>query len=101
MKLEKRKLVTIIIQDVLEKDVISDIQNLGIKGYTCSPATGEGLNHTRDSGWEGRNVRIETIVKEETSIKVMEMLSKNYFDKYSVVAFLQDVEVFRKEKFMN
>jgi hypothetical protein len=29
----------------------------------------------------------------------MEMLSKNYFEKYGVIAFVTNVEVLRKERF--
>jgi len=99
MKLEPRKLVTIIILDSLEKDVIDDIKALGVKGYTISTAQGEGLNHTRDNQWEGVNRKIETIVREKTAQKIIELMSKKYFEKYGAIAFLSDVYVLRKEKF--
>lgn len=99
MNLEKRKLVTIIILDVLEKDMIQDLKSLGVKGFTVSIANGEGLSHVRDNPWEGTNVRIETIVREDTAEKIFQLLAERYFDRYSVIAYVSDVQVFRKEKF--
>ncbi|WCL50845.1 P-II family nitrogen regulator [Leptospira sp. GIMC2001] len=99
MKLEKRKLVTIIIQDTMEKDVIENIKSLGIKGYTISPASGEGISQVRNNAWEGSNVRIETILREETALNLMKLMGELYFDLYGVIVFSQDVEVIRKDKF--
>ncbi|MCC5814344.1 MAG: hypothetical protein JJT78_06275 [Leptospira sp.] len=99
MNLEKRKLVTIIILDSLERDVLDDLKSLGVSGYTSSPAQGEGLSHIRDSAWEGQNRKIETIVKDDTAFKIMERMSEKYFEKYSAIAYLSDVEVLRKERF--
>lgn len=101
MNLAKRKLVTIIILDSLEEDVIQDLKSLGIKGYTTSPAQGEGLSHVRDSAWEGTNRKIETIVREETALKIMQLMAEKYFEKYSAIAYLSDVEVLRKERFQS
>ncbi len=99
MNLEPRKLVTIIILDTLEEDVIQDLKTLGIKGYTTSPAQGEGLSHLRDSAWEGMNRKIETIVREETAYRILELMKEKYFEKYSAIAYLSDVFVLRKDRF--
>gem|GEM_PF-5576314 len=45
------------------------------------------------------NVRIESLVSEEKALEIMENLSKKFFGRYGVIAFLQDVSVLRKEKF--
>ncbi len=99
MKLVPLKMVTIIALDSLADRIIKDLKLCGIKGYTISEVEGEGLQSKHLSGWEGRNVRIDTLVKDELVYPIMELLSEKYFDKYSVIAFVSTVEVLRKEKF--
>jgi nitrogen regulatory protein P-II 2 len=60
---------------------------------------GEGLNGQHFTDWEGRNVRIETLASDEKVLQIMKMLSENYFEKYSIIAFVTTVEVLRKERF--
>ncbi len=100
MKLIPLKLVTIIALDVLQGKIIKDIKECGCKGYTIAEVEGEGIHSKHFTDWEGRNIRIETLVKEEVALKIMEVLSEKYFDKFSIVAFVSTVEVLRKEKFI-
>lgn len=100
MKLIPLKLVTIIALDVLQSKIIKDIKECGCKGYTIAEVEGEGIHSKHFTDWEGRNIRIETLVKEEVALKIMEVLSEKYFDKFSIVAFVSTVEVLRKEKFI-
>jgi len=93
------KMITIVALDSLQNRLIADLKNCGIKGYTIAEVDGEGLHGQHFTDWEGRNIRIETIVSEEKVLPVMEMLSQNYFEKYGVIAFVTTVEVLRKERF--
>jgi nitrogen regulatory protein P-II 2 len=99
MKLVPLKLVTIIAIDALEQKIISDIKQCGSKGYTISEVEGEGIHSKHFSDWEGRNIKIETLVKEEVANKILEIISSKYFGKFSIVCFLSTVEVLRPEKF--
>ncbi len=98
-QLKPAKLITIIADEAIKDKLISELKTVGMKGYTMSPATGEGLHSQNFSSWEGMNVRIESLLSEEKALKLLEILSQKYFDKYGVIAFLQDVQVLRKEKF--
>ena len=99
MKLVPLKLVTIIALDALEQKLIADIKQCGSKGYTISEVEGEGIHSKHFTDWEGRNIKIETLVKEEVATKILENISSKYFGKYSIVCFLSTVEVLRPEKF--
>lgn len=99
MKLVPLKMVTVIALDSLADRIIKDLKLCGIKGYTINEVEGEGLQSKHLSGWEGRNVRIDTLVKEDLAHIIMQLLAEKYFDKYSVIAFVSTVEVLRKEKF--
>jgi nitrogen regulatory protein P-II 2 len=93
------KLVTIVALDSLSERIVSDIKNCGSKGYTISAVEGEGMQGRHFTDWEGRNVRIDTLVKEEVANRIMQTLAEKYFDKYSVIAFVTDAQVMRKDKF--
>jgi nitrogen regulatory protein P-II 2 len=92
-------MITIVALDSLQNRLVADLKNCGIKGYTISEVDGEGLHEQHFTDWEGRNIRIEVLVSEDKVLCIMEMLSKNYFEKYGVIAFVTNVEVLRKERF--
>lgn len=99
MKLVPVKLVTIVALDALKDKLVKDIKACGSKGYTISDVEGEGLTSKHFTDWEGRNIRIDTLVKEEVAEKIMNLLAEKYFDKFSVIAFVSTAEVLRKERF--
>jgi hypothetical protein len=94
------KLVTIIADDILQEKIIADLKSLGVRGYTLSEASGEGLGGRRDNDWEGRNVEFKTVVAAEAAQQLMELLAQKYFDRYGVIAYVTAVEVFRRSKFV-
>ena len=93
------KMITIVALDSLQNRLITDLKNCGMKGYTIAEVEGEGLQAQHFTDWEGRNIKIETLVSESKVLHIMEMLSQNYFEKYGVIAFVTTVEVLRKERF--
>jgi len=93
------KMITIVALDSLQNRLVADLKNCGIKGYTIAEVDGEGLHAQHFTDWEGRNIRIETLVSEERVFRIMEMLNQNYFEKYGVIAFVTTVEVLRKDRF--
>jgi nitrogen regulatory protein P-II 2 len=93
------KMITIVALDSLQNRLVTDLKNCGIKGYTIAEVDGEGLHEQHFTDWEGRNIRIEALVSEDKVLRIMEMLSENYFEKYGVIAFVTNVEVLRKERF--
>lgn len=93
------KMITIIALGSLQNRIVIDLKNCGIKGYTIAEVDGEGLHAQHFTDWEGRNIRIETVASEDTVLRIMEMLSQNYFEKFGVIAFITTVEVLRKERF--
>ena len=98
--LSQVKMITIIALDSLEKRLIEDLKSCGIKGYTISEVQGEGLHAKHFSGWEGKNIRIETLTNEKRALEIMDLLSEHYFEKYGIVAFISTVEVLRQDRFL-
>jgi nitrogen regulatory protein PII len=99
MALVPLKLVTIIAEAFLEERLIRDIKKLGARGYTITSARGEGSRGVRASEWEGNNIRLETIVSPAVAEKILSHLAEVYFANYAVVAFTENVEVVRGDKY--
>jgi nitrogen regulatory protein P-II 2 len=99
IKLLPVKLVTIVALDSLSERIVTDIKACGSKGYTISSVEGEGMEGKHFTDWEGRNVRIDTLVKEDVAHKIMQVLADKYFERYSVIAFVTDAQVMRTDKF--
>ena len=94
------KLLTIIAEALLEDTLVREIKQLGARGYTVSSVRGEGTRGVRASEWEGYNVKIETLVSDETANRILEHLVANYFTLYAVVAYVENVTVVRSEKYV-
>ncbi|WP_337845418.1 transcriptional regulator [Thermus sp.] len=100
MELVRLKLVTIVAESLLEKRLVEEIRRLGAKGYTITPARGEGSRGLRSADWEGQNIHLETIVSEEVALKILKKLQEDYFPHYAVIAYVENVEVVRGDKYI-
>jgi hypothetical protein len=90
----------IIAETALEERLIRDIQHLGARGYTITRATGAGSCGVRASEWEGQNIKLETLVGAEAAERILEHLATQYFEHYAVVAYIETVNVVRREKYV-
>jgi nitrogen regulatory protein PII len=95
-----RKLVTIITEATLEKELIREIEQLGIKGYTITDARGRGDRGRRASSWgHSGNIRVEIICDTVHAEPLISRLREKYYDNFAMVMFVHDVEVLRPDKF--
>ena len=96
----KRKLLTIICETDIERKLSDDVMALGAHGYTVTEARGRGAGGERDAAWgPSGNIRMEVICDAAVAQAIAERLRKNYFDHFSMVLYLSDVEVLRDDKF--
>ena len=100
MELVPLKLVTIVAESLLEKRLVEEVKRLGAKGYTITPARGEGSRGIRSVDWEGQNIRLEAIVSEEVALRILQRLQEEYFPHYAVIAYVENVWVVRGEKYV-
>ncbi|GIX46020.1 MAG: hypothetical protein KatS3mg131_0231 [Candidatus Tectimicrobiota bacterium] len=100
MQTFSRKLVTIITEAVLEKELIATLEKLGVSGYTITEARGKGHRGVRNTGWEhGANIRVEVVCADPLARTIASHLKEHYYDNYAMILFMSDVEVLRPEKF--
>ena len=100
MSIEIRKLLTVIAESAIERDILADIERLGAHGYTVTPARGKGSRGVRDASWdEAGNIRVEVICDDATARAIALHLRTRYFDSYGMILFMSDVEVLRRAKF--
>lgn len=99
MKTLPMKRITVVSEALISEQIIDDFINLGASGYTTTAAEGRGSRGVRASEWEGRNVKIESVVSPLVADKILERLANNYFKNYAVIAWMHDVEVVRGDKY--
>lgn len=100
LQLHPLKLVTIVAESVLKERIIHDILQQGAKGYSMSEVEGEGSRHLRAGEHPGQNFKFEIITDAEKAEKLLEKVSKHYFANYAVIAYVQDVQVIRGDKYL-
>ena len=96
----QRKLLTVITESAIEKDLCVDIERLGAHGYTVTDARGKGHRGAREASWEASgNIRVEVVCTEETAHVIADHLRDKYYANYAMILYLSDVEVLRPAKF--
>ncbi len=95
-----RKLVTVITETALERELTRELEALGVRGYTITDARGRGDHGTRSSSWgHTGNIRVEVICEAALAERLMQRLRDKYYQHYAMVLFAHDVEVLRPDKF--
>ncbi|WP_078554445.1 P-II family nitrogen regulator [Bacillus alkalicellulosilyticus] len=108
MTLHKAEKVVIITEKLILKGVIGIIESYGARGYTIVAAGGKGSRNVRSTSDRASviedfaNVKIEVIVKEKTMAEtIMNQVAAKYFENYSGITYVEEVEILRPKKFNN
>ena len=102
----KAKKIIIITEKLIADGVTRIIQEQGATGYTIVEAGGKGSRGVRPSDRRARvvdafsNVKIEVIVSnDELAHAIVDEVAGTYFQDYSGITYLEDVEILRPHKF--
>lgn len=96
----KVRKVTIVGEALLEERIVRELRGLGARGFTISEARGEGSRGLGAGDWEGREVRIESIVSPAVADAILAHVAERYFANFALIAWVEDVEVVRGEKYV-
>jgi hypothetical protein len=95
-----RRLLTVVTEAVLERELVTELELLGVRGYTITDARGKGSRGQRQSDWaQDGNIRIEIVCEPALADRIAARLRERYYDHYAMILFLQDVSVLRPDKF--
>lgn len=98
--MEKRTLLTVITEAVIEQSLLRDLEKHGVRGYTVSDARGRGSRGIRDAAWdEVANIRIEVICQRAQAELLLAHIRDQYYTDYAMVAFMVEIDILRAEKF--
>jgi nitrogen regulatory protein P-II 2 len=93
------QLITIVAEEVLEQHLVRDLESAGATGWTISTAHGRGSRGLRAGASGGGNIRIESVVSQDAADTMLERLAEHWFPRYAVVAWIEDVQVVRGDKY--
>jgi nitrogen regulatory protein PII len=93
------KRIVIIGDNDVEYRLLKEILSFGATGYTCYGVRGKGERGVRPRHAESGNTKIEVIATSEVAQQILDHVAKHYFERYAMIVFLDDVEVFQGEKF--
>lgn len=99
MDTAERQIVTIVAEAVVEARLIDDVKRLGAHGYSVGHVRGEGRTSSHLQDLNGPSVRLEAVVTAEVADAILAHLAAEYFDRYSVVAWVSPARVLRAERF--
>ncbi len=98
--------VIIVTEKFLQERVCSLIESGGGKGYTLVSAGGKGLHHLHSTDDKASviegfgNIKIEVIVRDRSKAEaIAETVMQNVFREYPGIIYLENVEIWREERF--
>jgi nitrogen regulatory protein P-II 2 len=100
MQTHARKMLVIIAEAALEKNLIRDARSFGAHGYTIVDVRGGGGGGEREARWEAdRSIELKVICDEAVAATLARHVLASYAPNYAVTLFTADVGVFRPQKF--
>lgn len=95
-----RRLLTVVTEAVLERELVAELEALGVRGHTITDARGRGSRGRRQSDWaQDGNIRLEVVCEPALAERLAARLRERYYDHYAMILFMQDVNVLRPDKF--
>ena len=99
MQLHTLKLITIVIEDSIKRELLNKIIELGGTGYTCHEVQGYGSRGARKDPFRS-NTQIQMVCPESVATAILTFVSHHYFENFACIAWLSDVSVVRGERYV-
>lgn len=93
------RLVTIISEPVVSKEIIALAKHLGASGFTSSDVRGEGSSDKSSGEVPDEKIKIEIVADSILAEKLMSEVAAQYFKNYSIIVYSSEIRVLRPEKF--
>ena len=99
MQTVSRRKITIVAEALLEDRMLRELRGLGATGFTVMDVRGEGSRGRRTIDLGGRNVRVEVVAGAALADAILAHVAEHYFEHFAVIAWVDDVEVVRGDKY--
>ena len=99
MQTTEMKLLTVICEPVLCVELIDLARSMGASGFTTTEVRGEGSAHRQSGEVPDLKIKIEVIADPALALKLMDRIAEEYFENYSIIAYLTHASVVRGDKF--
>ena len=100
MKTHPRKLLVVIAEAAIERQLVADVKRLGAQGYTVIDVRGGGARGDRGADWDAdRSIQMEVICDDAVAGKIADHIHQRYFEDDAVTVCITEVGVLRPEKF--
>jgi len=100
IKTHPMKLVVIICEALAREPVSRLLREVGAHGFTLFEVEGSGAHGPRVADIkEFANIQIEVIVAPAVAERLLTRLETEFFPRFAMIAYVQEVEVLRPEKF--
>ena len=95
-----KKLLVIIGEAALEKQLVRDARGFGAHGYTIAEVRGGGQRGDREARWEAdRSIEMKVICDEDVAARLARHVLDAYAQHFALTLFTADVGIFRPQKF--
>ncbi len=95
------KLITIICEALAREPLSELLHSMNVSGFTWFEVQGEGHQGVRFAEMEEfANIQVEVILSPARAEQLLEILQKEFFPKYAMIAYESDVRVLRANKFL-
>lgn len=91
--------VVIVAEAIVEARLLEDLHACGARGWTLTPAQGQGPRNRRVSEIEGGSIRVEVLASAEVVDEIWTRLDSAYFRDYGVSAWSYPVHVLRTDRY--
>ncbi len=95
-----KKLLVIITEAILERDLVREVKQLGAHGYTVHDVRGGGSTGEREGTWEAdRTIEMKIVCDADVADRIAEHVLATHGSNYSLTMFFADVAVLRMDKY--
>jgi len=97
--------ISIVAEKLIQHGITHIIEQAGASGYTVIDGGGKGSHGVRATDrpsvvGDFAIVKIEVVMSDaEKARKIAEKVAEDYFDRYSGIVYIEEVEVLRPQKF--
>ncbi|MDP4825850.1 MAG: hypothetical protein NWR60_08375 [Candidatus Nanopelagicales bacterium] len=91
--------VVIVAEAIVEPRLLDDLVACGVRGWTLTPAQGQGPRNRGVSEIEGGSIRLDVLASDAVVDRIWQLLDSDYFHDYAVSAWSYPVRVMRTDRY--